>query len=454
MTSADRASGGPRGLRFDRRPRRRVLTVLLVFVAAAGLSLAQSTGDESRAAARPPTPAVAEVPSAELRDRFARFLFAPDAEAAILAETLIHEPPATLARLAERPAPETRKTAIVRVDGYDPPLACVVVLPAAPPPIGGYCSYFVFAGPMFGPEEFLLRSRMSAVLSAGHAVISPIEPTVWLPDPDTATAVAGRNAWRLAVLAAAAERVLPLDPSRRILTLGFPPSRGQDMEFAHAGTAFAAVHRVLPGNGEGFREDGWLDQGPRRFVFHCGPRRSESVARAIRRTALSAAALGGEVLSPIDPRIEHAPTARFDGSIAALAAENLAPNRSPATLAAVAMTKTGPSGGACVVCGVAGGRGTFRIAGFGSDRPTITAVAFDGDEPLQLELPIGGPPVDWTRPEAWIPSVRSAEPFFAACEGRLIAPDRARERLFAFRLSLRSGLPFVDSLRAKIQPRP
>ncbi len=444
-------SGSAISVRGSVLPNARGVLLSVVLFTAAGSVFPQSNGDEDRTATRS---GAAAAPAAELQDRFDRFLFAPDAEAAILAETLIHEPPAILARLAVRPPTETRRTAIVRVDGSDPPLACVVVLPTAPPPPNGYPTYFVFAGPMFGPEEFVLRSRMSAVLSAGFAVLSPVEPTIWLRAPVPSATVEGRDSWRLAALAAGAERILPLDPSRRILMIGFPPSRAQDMVFDHAGSAFAAVHRVLPGDGEQFREDRWLDQGPRRFVFHCGPRRGETAARAIRRLTLAATAIGAEVLSPLDPLIEHAPTARFGGSAAVLAARDLAPNRPPTSAARVAAATTGPSGGAGIICGVSSGRGSVAIDGFASDQPSIRALSLESDEPLQLELPIGGPAVDWTRPEAWTASERRNQPLFAACDGRLLPPDRAREKLFAFRLSLLSGVPFQDAMRVRIQRRP
>lgn len=401
-----------------------------------------------------PAPGRAPDPAAERRARFERMLVAPDAEAERLVESLAHEPPEVLAALANVPRARSGPTAIVRAEGWDPPLACVVVLPAAPPPPGGYPTYATVTGPVVGPEEFDLRARFAPLLAAGAAILAPVETTLWLKNPTPAAEIAGRSSWRFAPLFAAAERILPLDPSRRILLLGDPVCRLIGIETRGATTAFSAVHWTCPGDLGPLTEDDLIAYGPRRLVYHHGPRLWQPARFELADLARRGKAAGVDVRVLEDPRLEHAPLARFAGPAAVAALDGLPPNRLPARAAAECDPEF-PAGGAGVVLGASGGKAAFVVDGLGTATPTLRIDRLDVERALVLELPTGaGEAVDWTSPAAWGRVAPTPEVATTGATAQTLPPDRARERLWAYRLARLSGTPITSVVRVRVTPKP
>jgi hypothetical protein len=398
--------------------------------------------------------AFAQTPDAATRATFERFLVAPDAEALRLARRLEDLPPETLAALARPLSREHGVCKIVRAEGYDPPLACVVLTPKAPPPPEGYPVYATLVGPFAGPEEFRLRARFGALLDAGCAIVAPVETAVWLPSPTPVAETAPNRAERVATLLAAAEREAPLDPSRRVLLVGRPAGHFGFDALRSVATAFAAVHFTYVGDFIAPMAEDVLAFGPRRFVVHHGSRVSDPAEIRLRRLESLARSLGDDVVRVADPSLTYEPTAAFEAPHALAALPGLRGNRAPRVVRA-AWSDARRTGGAGVLLLATGGDGSVVVEGFG-DAAVDVAVVASADATFELVLPKLGASPDWEAPTAWRTSAGPAVSVTAkgGFQAEVDAPRGAREKLLAWRLAKTSGLPIEDAVVAALRRAP
>lgn len=391
--------------------------------------------------------AAAQTPAGP-RDVFERFLTAGDAEAELLCEVLAAESPAVLAEWASPRFDGASGARVVRVPGVDPPLAATLITPRRAPPPGGYpLAVVALAGP-YGPEETELRGRYGELLEAGAAILAPVFSAAWLQRAPPVSEPRGAQIGRLVALMVAAQRAAPVDPSRRVLIAGEPASSFHPGELRDLAPAFPVLQLVLSGEGWVPEDFDDVPPGPRRLSIHHGARLGDAAAARLRHVAALGAESGVETRFTVDPRLEHASTARFTAPGLTAGLAELRPNAPPRRAAVAFETGRSGRGVAGSLVGAVGAAGRVSLEGLGDETPVLTADAPLPPDGVTLQLPRTAAAFEpWTAPARWRPAPPALRPTFVGLKAAVAPPDRARQRLWAFRLEQRGGVPVAGVMR-------